>query len=199
MEKGGIISLVGKNCPRDIHWGPVTWLQSRSREFEPMHSRIFFKEIGYKIISAATLCLPPILVGQFRLTLEYYECRCCNKYQSQQPKIPILCIHMTRNTQIFTYVNVNVNLLLHLFRPRCIFTRVHIYSGMFSRSHVCKIYIYVKFTYVCKSAHVNCTYMYWHTYYMCFFLQMMCLGICKTVLLSMVAALWMYLLLFKSR
>ena len=86
MEKGDIISLVGKNCPRDIHWGPVTRLQSRSCELEPMHSRISFIEIGYKIISTAIRSLPPICVGQFRLTLEYYECRCCNQYQSQQPK-----------------------------------------------------------------------------------------------------------------
>ena len=76
---------------------------------------------------------------------------------------------MTRYTQIFTFVNVNV--LLHLFRPGCIFTRVHVYSGMYSRSHAhfytpVKIYIYVKFTYVCKSAHVNCSYICWHTYYM---------------------------------
>ena len=33
-----------------------------------------------------------------------------------------LCIHMTRNSQIHTCVNVNI--LLHLIRPRCIFTRV---------------------------------------------------------------------------
>ena len=29
----------------------------------------------------------------------------------------LLCIHMTRNTQIHTCVNVNI--LLHLVRPRC--------------------------------------------------------------------------------
>ena len=107
MEKGDIISLVGKNCTRDIHWGPVTWLQSRSCEFEPMHSRISFMEISHKII-----------------------------FMPKRAKVHfanLLCIHMLRNTLIQTCVNVNI--LLHLVRPRCIFTRVQMYSGMYSHSH----------------------------------------------------------------
>ena len=64
---------------------------------------------------------------------------------------------MTRNTQI----HVNENILLHLVRPRCIFTHMQIFScihvHMHTFTYVHKIYIYVKFTYVCKSACVNCT------------------------------------------
>ena len=49
IEKGDIISLVGS--PKDIHWGPV---QSRSREFEPMHrhiwSHIFCRDLVIHVI-----------------------------------------------------------------------------------------------------------------------------------------------------
>ena len=74
----------------------------------------------------------------------------------------LLHVHMTRNTQIHTCVNVNI--LLHWVRPSCIstthvhkFTRVCIRIHIRTFTYVCKIYIHVKFTYVCKSAHVNCT------------------------------------------
>ena len=138
MQKGDIISSVGKNCPRDIpDWGLGTWLQSRSCEFKPMHSRIPFIEICYK---TAIFSYLPIW-----LTLEYYECRCCNQNQSQEPeRAKIHISKLTLHTQIHMCVNENV--LLHLVIPRCIFTRVQIYSGvirvhMRTFTYMCKIYI----------------------------------------------------------
>ena len=61
MEKGDVILLVGKNCPRDMYSLRTSNMTSvLSREFEPMHSHISFVEIVHKIISTAILSLPPI-------------------------------------------------------------------------------------------------------------------------------------------
>ena len=52
---------------------------------------------------------------------------------------------MTRNTRIHTCVNVHI--LLHLVRHRCIFKRVQIYSAMYSFTcallHTCVKFIYM--------------------------------------------------------
>ena len=64
---------------------------------------------------------------------------------------------MTRNTQIHTCVNVNTVYFYTWSEPGiywrlCKFTRVCICVHMRTCTYVCKIYIHVKFTYVCKRA-----------------------------------------------
>ena len=85
-------------------------------------------------------------------------------YQSQQPKIAtynqanLLCVHMTKNTQIHTCVNINTFTLgqTHVY----ICTRANLLAFVFAFTcalfHMCvKFTYYVEFTFVRKSGHSN--------------------------------------------
>ena len=90
MEKGHIISLVGKNCPRDIHWGPF---QSSSHELEPiMHrhiwSHVFLRDLViFKFYGTADSSRAVWTCGRWmQKKLKYYERICCNQYHHNSPK-----------------------------------------------------------------------------------------------------------------
>ena len=114
------------------HWGPVILLQSRRHEFEPKHRHISSVVIGQEINSTAILSLYQFKKGSLFL----WQIDAVLWKQMLQ-SLSVTTGWKSKNThkqiyfastwrEVLRYIGVNV--LLHLVRPRCIFTHACKYT-----------------------------------------------------------------------